>query len=35
MNQNNLRWLVTLANPTNQESNIIEAGIRNYKKEHI
>jgi hypothetical protein len=32
MNQNNLRWIVILANPTSQQSNIIEAGIRNYKR---
>jgi hypothetical protein len=32
MYQNSLNWLVTLANPTNQDSNIIEGGIRNYKR---
>jgi hypothetical protein len=32
MYQNSLNWLVTLPNPTNQDSNIIEAGIRNYKR---
>jgi hypothetical protein len=32
MYQNSLNQLVTLPNPSNEESNIIEAGIRNYKR---
>jgi hypothetical protein len=32
MYQNSLNWLVTLPNPNNLESNITEAGIRNYKR---
>jgi c-di-AMP phosphodiesterase-like protein len=32
MYQNNLNWIVTLPNPTNQESNIIETGITNHRR---
>jgi hypothetical protein len=32
MYQYSLHWFVTLPNPSNQESNIIETGIRNYKR---
>jgi hypothetical protein len=32
MIQNNLRWFVTLPNLTSQQSNIIEAEIRNNKR---
>jgi c-di-AMP phosphodiesterase-like protein len=32
MYQNSLNWYVTLSNPTNQQSNIIENGFRNHKR---